>query len=92
MSMWIEARWVDTREREPLIAGEYMAQTVYGRVTTITYTPEGGWNTYYESDGTPSNDGITKFEWSRYIVRWLDVPEPPAVPKEWKDEYREIIR
>ena len=81
--------WIDTRDCVPLTDGNFMAQTVYGRVTTMTYTPDGGWNTYYDEDGTIHKEYTAeeKADWDKYVVRWFKVPDAPKVPKAWKDEY-----
>lgn len=75
--------WVDCKECEPLMDGEYWVQTVYGRVIPLRYTYKYGWNTHI-SDGVvynkyPMNDG--------YIIRWHKVDLPPAVPDDLKESY-----
>lgn len=78
------AGWVDTKDCEPLEDGEYIIQTVTGRVDTMHYTFKGGWNTRFYDEGTLKNEyAIT----SKYIARWYRVPKPIDVPQEWVDEY-----
>lgn len=82
----MKSEWIDARNCVPLSDGNYFIQTVYGDVTSMGYTHEGGWNTHYEpngvlSDGSAINDG--------YIVRWFYVTRPPKVPKEWVEEYHD---
>lgn len=76
--------WIDTIDCVPIADGEYWVQTVYGKITTMTYTYEGGWNTQYingklDNKYAMPNDG--------YIARWHKVDYPPAIPKEWKERY-----
>ena len=80
--------WIDTRNYEPIADDVYLTQTVYGDITAMSYTLEGGWNTHRTLSGELSaesamNDG--------YIVRWHEHEEPPTVPEEWKDEYRKGV-
>ena len=76
--------WIDTRDCVPLADGEYIVQTVYGRITSINYTHKGGWNTHYDSDGNLYDDKAMD---SLYIARWHDISTPKSVPQEWLDEY-----
>ena len=77
--------WVDTRECVPLVDGEYMVQTVYGRVILMNYTYKGGWNTHYiNEDGELDDDSAMS---NLYVVRWHSVDTPKSVPKEWYNEY-----
>ena len=78
--------WIDTRDCVPLTDGEYVVQTVHGRVTTMNYTVKAGWNTHYDYEGNLSKDNAMD---CFYIVRWHDMSTPRSVPKEWLDEYRE---
>lgn len=76
--------WIDTRDCTPIADGEYWVQTVYGDVTPMTYTYEGGWNTRYDDKGKlqskyAMNDG--------YIARWHKVDYPEPIPKKWKESY-----
>ena len=78
--------WTDTQNCVPLIDGEYMVQTVFGKVTCMNFTPEGGWNTHEDVDGyidteSAMNDG--------YVVRWYFMETPPAIPKLLEKEYLE---
>ena len=80
------SEWIDCRNYEPLASGYFLIQTIYGGTTQMQYTPEYGWNTSIDEDGTPHN----KFPLNNgYVVRWCDPGEPPEVPKEWLDEYNE---
>lgn len=78
--------WVNTRDRLPEKDGEYIMQTVVGRVSNIHYTVEGGWNSYREADGTLVNSQV-EGDWNLYVVRWFDLPEPKPVPKKWVREW-----
>ena len=78
--------WTDTRNCVPLEDGEYYVQTVYGKVTTMSYTHEAGWNTHYDSEGNLCDRSAIE---DLYVVRWFSVPKPKAVPTEWMDEYWE---
>jgi len=71
--------WIDTNNCVPLDEGQYMVQTRFNKVCPVYYTPEGGWNTSWLSDGTlddryAMNDGC--------IVRWFKVP----MPEDWVEE------
>ena len=81
--------WIDTRDCVPFIDGEYMVQTINGRVTSMNYTSEAGWNTHYDNDGKLCKDNAVI---GTYVVRWLDAPKPKAIPKEWVDEFYEEYR
>ena len=82
--------WIDTRDCVPLIDGEYLVQTVYGRVTSMNYTYEGGWNTHI--DGNTGEVKCTENAFDNlYVVRWYRHTQPKAVPEAWYDEYREAI-
>lgn len=77
--------WIDTRDCVPLTDGEYVVQSVFGDVHSMNYTPEGGWNTHRDNNGTLYNeraiDGL-------YVARWCSIPSPKAVPVEWLEDYR----
>ena len=76
--------WVNTRDRKPSEDGCYLVQNAIGAVEASNYTPEGGWNTHRNIDGTV-NAGT---ETNLYIVRWYEVTEEPGpVPEEWYDEW-----
>ena len=75
--------WIDTRDCVPLLDGEYIVQTVYGRVTSMNYTHKAGWNTHY-ADGVLNDENAMD---NLYVVRWHSTTSPKAVPKEWKEEY-----
>ena len=76
--------WIDTRDSVPLADGRYMVQTVYGKVGTMLYTHEYGWNTFISKYGKVNNDKSID---NLYVVRWFLVPPPAAVPAEWFTEY-----
>lgn len=75
--------WVDTRECVPIADGTYYVQTVYGDVTAMQYTYEGGWNTHYDNGKLYDKYAMN----SGYVARWHKVDYPPAVPQAWKEEY-----
>jgi hypothetical protein len=74
--------WNDTIEKVPEKDGEYIVQTVFGRVTSMNYTVANGWNTSEDSTESAIKDDM-------YIVRWLEPEAPPAVPKGLSDVYLE---
>ena len=76
--------WIDTRDCEPIADGSYWVQTIYGDVTSMSYTYEYGWNTSYGDNEEPNNKYAMN---DGYIARWHKVDYPPAVPQEWKDSY-----
>lgn len=78
--------WIDTRDCVPLTEGEYIVQTVYGRVCHMNYTTEGGWNTHKDADGTLYTENAIE---DLYVARWFDIPTPREVPEIWLEEYRE---
>ena len=78
--------WIDTRDCVPLADGAYTVQTVYGYVTPMNYTTEGGWNTHRTAEGVLSNENAIE---DAYVVRWYDIPKPKKVPKKWLTEYYE---
>ena len=80
--------WIDTRNCVPLADGYYLVQTVFGRITGMNYTHEGGWNTSYHSDGLYADSAVE----DTYIARWYDAEKPKAVPQEWEDEHMENYR
>ncbi len=79
--------WVDSRERLPENDGQFIYQSVYGSVSTINYTVQGGWNTHWVNPDELSEE--YKIENDGYVARWFDVPEPEAIPEEWVAEYGE---
>lgn len=81
--------WVNTRDRLPEKDGEYIMQTVVGKVSSIHYTVEGGWNSYRDKDGTLNS--FSDESWNLYVVRWFDIPEPKAVPIKWVREWEKSI-
>lgn len=78
--------WIEARECVPFADGEYLVQTVYGRVTAMNYTHKGGWNTHYDSNGVMQDTNSIEYE---YIARWCKVEKPKAVPEAWLKEYKE---
>ena len=72
------------RGTRPQANGLYIAQSVFGDVSTFGFTAEGGWNTFVDSVGTlhaehAISDGC--------IARWMEMPKGLPVPREWIDEY-----
>ena len=78
--------WINARECVPLADGQFYVQTVYGDVTPMSYTHEGGWNTHIEPDGTVYKENAININ-EGYIARWCMVDTPPSIPTEWKEEY-----
>ena len=83
-----EGNWVDTRNCVPLADGYYLVQTVYGGITGLNYTHEGGWNTSYRNGELHADSRIE----DTYIARWYDAEAPKPVPEEWADEHLENVR
>lgn len=85
--------WIDTRDCVPLMDGTYMVQTVTDEVTTMDYTAEGGWNTYYDRvDGKLQGEDLDPT--GVYIVKWYKLPAPQKVTKERYNEWmvQEVTR
>ena len=78
--------WVNAMERLPEKDGIYIYQSVYGDVGAMSYTVEGGWNTHRDANTNKLCDE-NKIKNDGYIARWVDVPDPEPVPKEWYEEY-----
>lgn len=57
--------WVKASECNPLEDGFYAVKTVTGRRTVMSYTREGGWNTFYTEDGH-----LIGYDISDYVSRW----------------------
>lgn len=76
--------WVDTKNCVPLIDGDYIVQTVYGRTVTMSYTFEGGWNTHKNGEGELEADNAMN---DGYVARWFAVEKPKPIPTEWMNEY-----
>lgn len=74
------SKWIDNRKNEPTKNGTYLAQMIYGGITGLDFTIEGGWNTHYDKDGELCADHAID---RRNVARWLDAPEPPEVSQEW---------
>lgn len=81
--------WVDTKDCLPLLDGVYLVQTVYGEVTAMNYTFDGGWNTHRDMDGNLSDESAMP---DTYVARWHQCDTPKAVPKEWKEAHVEEYR
>lgn len=80
----VDNMWIDTRDCVPLADGEYIVQTVCGRISYMHYTSAGGWNTHTDTDGNlHTEDVITDL----YVARWFEIPQPEKVPEAWFDEY-----
>ena len=76
--------WINTRDENPSEDGSYLVQNAVGEVMASQYTPEGGWNTYRNSDGTVYAASKTNL----YIVRWYKgVEKPEPVQEEWYEEW-----
>ena len=67
--------WILCSDAQPLIEGEYMVVTPYcTHPRPMVYTPEGGWNTFRDSDGN-LHKGCVIDE----IIAWYDVPYPSTI-------------
>ena len=81
--------WIDTRDRNPDRDSNYFIQWVSdGTLTIMNYTPEGGWNTHRDKDGTLSDYCMIA---DYCIARWYDIPQPEPVPEEWVKEWEAQI-
>lgn len=81
--------WIDTRDRNPDRDGTYFIQWVSdGELGIMNYTPEGGWNTHIDKDGTLNYMNMIE-DYS--IARWYDIPQPEPVPEAWVKEWEEQI-
>lgn len=78
--------WIDTRECVPLSDGTYLVQTVYGEITSFSYTHEAGWNTHYNTHGVLCADSAIE---DTYVARWYETEKPKPVPEAWVDEHTE---
>lgn len=76
--------WIDRKIR-PQYDKVYMVQTIFGYITPMHYTVKGGWNTRY-ANGQLFTDQVIEDE---LIVRWFDMPEPPAITTEEVTEFYE---
>lgn len=74
------SKWIDNREQEPTQNGTYLAQMIYGSLTGLDFTIEGGWNTHYDENGELHRDHAID---RNNVARWLDAPAPPEVSTEW---------
>lgn len=76
--------WIDCKERQPDKDGTYTVQMTYNRIQSMSYTVEGGWNTFRNRhnavDGTNLDD---------MVYRWVDAGDPPMVTKREADEWEE---
>lgn len=77
--------WIDVKDRKPQYDKEYMVQRIFGYVTPMSYTVKGGWNTRYVN-GQLYTDQVIEDE---LVVRWYDMPEPPAITTEEVTEFYE---
>lgn len=76
--------WIDTRDCEPLVDGEFMVQMTSGSVQSLSFTPDGGWNTHYDCNGVLHDDWAIN---PVAVARWFSVPTPEPVPEEWYKEW-----
>ena len=66
----------------------FVSQCVYAGCGIMNYTPEGGWNTHIDKDGTLNYMNMIE-DYS--IARWYDIPQPEPVPEAWVKEWEEQI-
>ena len=76
--------WIDTRTSEPTKDGTYFVQMAGGYLAGLSYTTEGGWNTSYDTYGELQTEAAMS---SVSVVRWFDAPQPPEIPKAWREEW-----
>lgn len=76
--------WVKNSERRPPRDGEYLIQTVFGRLSEMGFTVEYGWNTLSSNEsGIPDE----------YVHQWFDgdksteLTAPGVVPDESLEAY-----
>ena len=72
-------RW---KREMPTENGEYIVTTATGRVTTLQFTVEGGWNTFIMTNGTLSNESAFEPD---DVRGWM--PMPKAMPDPAKYEF-----
>lgn len=81
--------WIDTRDYLPIADGTYLVQTVFGELTGLKYTLQGGWNTSYDKHGLLHMDSAII---PTYVARWYEADKPDEVPDEWTQEHLEEYR
>lgn len=64
--------WIETIDCIPIADGDYRVITANGRETSMSYTKEGGWNTFKTHDGRLIGQDISDF-----VLMWYN----PAVPE-----------
>lgn len=76
--------WINARDSEPAQDGYYLVQMTGNYLAGISYTCEGGWNTNYDDNGELDSAHAIP---SKSVARWLDAPQPPAIPQEWVNDW-----
>lgn len=74
--------WVNTMDASPKRDGYYLCQFIYGNVSPLSYTVDGGWNTSWSSKGD-MRDNYRMSETN--IARWYEIDEPEPIPDAWNE-------
>lgn len=61
--------WHEADLMLPAKDGEYPYMSKYNDIGTVLYTPEGGWNTFRDTDGSVKGAGFAKDD---YVKLWAD--------------------
>ena len=59
--------WIETSDCIPIADGDYRVITANGRETLMSYTKEGGWNTFITHDGQLIGHDISDF-----VIMWFN--------------------
>lgn len=59
--------WIDAKDCTPLADGDYKVKTKNNRSVLMTYTREGGWNTFYTESGKLVGEDISEF-----VISWFN--------------------
>ena len=57
--------WIDANDCIPLFDGDYRVKTANGKETTMSWTHDGGWNTFISEGGHLIGEDISDF-----VVKW----------------------
>ena len=74
--------WTLCKEGLPAQNGDYIVAKRVGKVDIMSYTTDGGWNTFVQADGTVYTDNVLNEE----IVAWMPLPFIPVHVKAAMDE------
>ena len=57
--------WISANECTPIADGDYKVKTMDNRESIMSYTRDGGWNTFYTHDGH-----LIGYDISDFVIRW----------------------